>query len=287
MQEHQEYTVAEWARFLQVSKSGYYRWLGAMEEAIQRDKAEKQQIRRIWEEGKGTYGPDRICGIIRQRGGHMGREKVARHMEELGLSSCHNRHRNRSLTNSKKARGDGYSNLMRKETPLVPRMAVASDITYLRSGEGFEYLCIVKDVVSGEILGKHSAARMTKDLVIKAFLSMMGRYRFEAGCIFHSDRGSQYTSKAFQSLVKQYGFRQSFSRVGMPGDNAWSESFFATMKKERFHWRHYDTREQVRTATFEYIEVFYNCRRAQKRLGYVSPRDYYESLQNRPLSLVA
>lgn len=128
---------------------------------------------------------------------------------------------------------------------------------------------------------------MTKKLVIKAFLSIMGRYRIEAGCIFHSDRGSQYTSNVFEALVKQYGFRQSFSRVGMPGDNEWSESFFATMKKERFHGQHYATREQVRTAAFDYIEVLYNCRRAQKRLGYLSPRDYYESLQNRPLELVA
>ena len=217
----------------------------------------------------------------------MGRAKAARYMEEMGLSSCHNWHRSRSLTNSKKARGTGYPNLMRKETPLMPRVAVASDITYLRSGEGFEYLCVIKDVVSGEILGSHSAERMTKAVVIKAFLSMVGRYKLEDGCIFHSDRGSQYTSKAVQVILKQYGFRQSFSRVGMPGDNSWSESFFATMKKEKFHWWHYDTREQVRAAAFEYIEVFYNRRRAQKRLGYLSPRDYYEALQNRPLSLVA
>lgn len=287
MKEHPEYTVAEWAMFLQVSRSGYYRWLNAIEEADRKDKAEKEEIRKIWKEGEGTYGPDRICGIIRQRGGHMGRKKAARHMEEMGLTSCHNQHRSRSLTNSKKARGEEFENLMRKETPLMPRVAVASDITYLRSGEGFEYLCIIKDIVSGEILGSHSAARMTKELVIKAFTSMLGRHRLEEGCIFHSDRGSQYTSKAFQALVKQCGFRQSFSRVGMPGDNAWSESFFATMKKERFHWWHYDTREQVRAAAFEYIEVFYNSRRVQKRLGYLSPRDYYQSLQSRPLSLVA
>lgn len=279
--------MAEWAVFLQVSRSGYYRWLCAFEETDRKDKAEKEEVLKIWEEGEGTYGPDRICGIIRKRGGHMGREKAARHMEEIGLSSCHNQHRNRSLTNSKKARGAGFENLMRKETPLMPRVAVASDITYLRSGEGFEYLCIIKDIVSGEILGSHSAARMTKELVIKAFISMLGRYKLEEGCIFHSDRGSQYTSKAFQALVKQFGFRQSFSRVGMPGDNAWSESFFATMKKERFHWWNYDTREQVRAAAFEYIEVFYNNRRVQKRLGYLSPRDYFQSLQSRSLSLVA
>lgn len=287
MSEHPEYTVVEWAKFLQVSRAGYYRWLGAKEEAAQRNEAEKEQIRKIWEEGKGTYGPERICGILRQRGGHMGREKAARHMAEMNVSSCHNRARSRSLTNSKKARGAGYPNRMRKETPLVPRVAVASDITYLRSGEGFEYLCVIKDIVSGEILGRHSAERMTKELVIRAFLSMVGRYEFKEGCIFHSDRGSQYTSNALGTILKQHRFRQSFSRVGMPGDNAWLESFFANMKKEKFHWQHYDTRQQVRTAAFEYIEVFYNGRRAQKRLGYLSPRDYYSALQNRPLSFVS
>ena len=88
-------------------------------------------------------------------------------------------------------------------------------------------------------------------------------------------------------LLQQYGLRQSFSRVGMPGDNAWSESFFATMKKELIHWTHYETKESVRAAVFEYIYCFYNVKRIQKRLGYMSPREYLKSLRKERLAKVA
>ena len=95
------------------------------------------------------------------------------------------------------------------------------------------------------------ADRMTKELVINAILAMLARQGLVDGCIFHSDRGSQYTSKAVMGLLQQYELRQSFSRVGMPGDNAWSESFFATMKKELIHWTHYETKEAcARAAVF-------------------------------------
>ena len=127
------------------------------------------------------------------------------------------------------------------------------------------YHCVIKDIVTGEVLGDHMADRMTKELVINAILAILARHELFDGCIFHSDRGSQYTSKAVMGLLQQYGLRQSFSRVGMPGDNAWSESFFATMKKELIHWTHYETKESVRAAVFEYIYCFYNVKRIQKR----------------------
>jgi YD repeat-containing protein len=107
--------------------------------------------------------------------------------DALGLSSIHNRRRTRCLTNSKKSRGEGFPNLLKKETPIVPRYALSSDITYLRTAEGFDYLCTVKDIVTGEILGRHSSDRMTKELVINAFLSAHARYHFKEGCLFHSD----------------------------------------------------------------------------------------------------
>lgn len=279
--------MAKWAEKLQVSTSGYYTWLKGKPAREEKEEAEKKLVKKIFEEGKGTYGPDRVCGVIRTRGGHMGRDKAKRYMDGMGLSSIHNRRRSRCLTNSKKSRGDGYPNLLRNEMPIMPRYALSSDITYLRTAEGFDYLCTVKDIVTGEILGRHSSDRMTKELVINAFLAAHARYRLEEGCIFHSDRGSQYTSKAFMDILESCGIRQSFSRVGMPGDNTWSESFFANMKKEIFHWRHYETREQVRMAVFEFIEVFYNGQRAQKRLGYISPREFFERLQIQELSQVA
>ena len=142
-------------------------------------------------------------------------------MADMQLDSCHNRHRAKSLTNSKKARGDGYPNILRnQEFPIAPRMGLTSDITYLRTDEGFMYHCVIRDIVTGEVLGDHMADRMTKELVMNAILAMLARHELATGCIFHSDRGSQYTSKAVMGLLQQYGLRQSFSRVGMPGDNA-------------------------------------------------------------------
>ena len=270
----------KWAEILEIERTGYYSWLKRREELEERETQLKERITAVFNESRGTYGPDRITAELRRKGEHLGRKRCAEYMADLNLSSCHNRHRSKSLTNSKKARGDGYPNILRdQEFPIVPRMGIASDITYLRTDEGFMYHCVIRDIVNGEVLGDHMADRMTKELVINAILAVLARHKLMKGCIFHSDRGSQYTSKAVIELLKQYGFRQSFSRVGMPGDNAWSESFFAIMKKELIHWTHYETKESVRAAVFEYIYGFYNVKRIQKRLGYMSPREYLRSLE--------
>lgn len=272
--------MAKWAEILQIERTGYYAWLSNREAFENREAHLKKRIKEEFEESRGTYGPDRITAELRKRGERIGRKKCAEYMADMNLDSCHNRHRAKSLTNSKKARGDGYSNILRnQEFPIMPRMGLTSDITYLRTDEGFMYHCVIRDIVTGEVLGDHMADRMTKELVINAILAVLASHELADGCIFHSDRGSQYTSKAVMGLLQQYGLRQSFSRVGMPGDNAWSESFFATMKKELIHWTHYETKESVRAAVFEYIYCFYNVKRIQKRLGYMSPKEYLKSLK--------
>ena len=235
----------------------------------------KAKIKRVFDESGGSYGPDRVCGVLRRQGQRAGYPKISRYMAEMGLSSVHNRHkRTRSLTDSRKSRGDGFPNLVRGEVFDKPGMAVCSDISYLRSDEGWLYHCIVKDIVSGEILGESTGERMKKELVIKAFLNAQARHNVAPGVIFHSDRGSQYTSKEFMETLKLYGIKQSFSRVGMPGDNAWAESFFATLKKECIHFNHFATREKLRQTVFAWTNGFYNTRRVQARLGYMSPKEY-------------
>ena len=273
---------------LKIGRTGYYVWLRKREELEEREAQLKKIIKEKFDESRGTYGPDRITVELRKQGESLGRKKCAKYMADMNLNSCHNRHRTKSLTNSKKSRGAGYPNIIRnQEFPIAPRMGLTSDITYLRTDEGFMYHCIIKDIVTGDVLGDHMAERMTKELVINAILAMLARHEIPEGCIFHSDRGSQYTSKAVMGLLQQYGLRQSFSRVGMPGDNAWSESFFATMKKELIHRTHYETKESVRTAVFDYIYCFYNVKRIQKRLGYMSPREYLRSLVTDRLEDVA
>jgi putative transposase len=273
---------------LKIDRTGYYAWLGKRETIEKKETRLKKRIKEKFEESRSTYGPDRITAELRREGERLGRKKCAKYMADMNLSSCHTRHKTKSLTNSKKARGDGYMNILRNhEFPIVPRMGLTSDITYLRTGEGFMYHCVIRDIVTGEVLGDHMADRMTKELVLNAIVAMLARHEIHKGCIFHSDRGSQYTSKAVMELLRQYGLRQSFSRVGMPGDNAWSESFFATMKKELIHWMHYETKESVRAAVFEYIYCFYNVKRIQKKLGYMSPNEYLRSLKTKRLAAVA
>ena len=126
------------------------------------------------------------------------------------------------------------------------------------------------------------SANMKKELVIRAFLNAQARHKLSENTIFHSDRGCQYTSKEFMDTLKLYGIKQSFSRVGMPGDNAWAESFFATMKKECIHFKHFAARDELKQAVFAWIESFYNTRRVQARLGYMPPRAYAATLVAKP-----
>ena len=282
IREHTEYTVAKWAEFFQVSRSGYYAYKERREERKQEKEALKAEIKRIFDGSKETYGPDRVCGVLRQSGRKASYGKVSRYMAELGLQSIYNRHKTRSLTDSSKARDEGYPNLVRGQTFDEPRKVVCSDITYLKSGEGWMYLCVVKDIVSGEILGESYGARLKKELVIQAFLNAHARYKLVPGTIFHSDRGSQYTSKEFMDMLKLYGIRQSFSRVGMPGDNAWAESFFATLNKECIYFGHFATRAELGEAVFAWIEGFYNTSRVQARLNYLPPRKYAALFMTNP-----
>ena len=129
--EHKEYPVAKWAKFFGVSRSGYYTYLECRERRSAEESALKAEIKRIFKESGGTYGPGRICGILRRTGQKASYGKVRSHMAEMGLNSVHNRHRTRSLTDSRKARGKGYPNLVHGQTFDKPKTAVCSDITYL------------------------------------------------------------------------------------------------------------------------------------------------------------
>jgi len=272
--EHDEYPVAKWVKLLKASKSGYYDYMGRRERREMERESIKATIKCIFDGSGGTYGPGRICGELRKRGQKASYKRISAYMSEMSLSSVHNRHRSRSLTDSRKARGEGFPNLVKGQAFDRPYQAVCSDITYLKSGEGWLYLCKVKDMVSGEILGEAYSENMRKELVIQAFLNARARHELPRGAVFHSDRGSQYTSKAFMDTLALHGIRQSFSRVGMPGDNAWAESFFATLKKECIHFRHFATREELKQTVFAWIHGFYNTKRIQRRLGYISPREY-------------
>jgi len=260
-----------WAAILEVSRSAYYEWKQSRDERARAAKTYAETIRRIFDESGGRYGVERVCAELRKKGFTASFRRVRDIMKEQGLKSIHLKRRQRSLTDSSRSRGDGYPNLVRGQEITVPFQVLSSDISYIRTKEGFEYLCQVKDVISGVILAQSMSDRMKADLVAETVRKLVKRWDLPSGCIFHSDRGSQYTSSVVKDLLKRHDLMPSYSRVGKPGDNAWSESFFANLKKEAVHWTHFASRKEAREAMFAYIEGFYNTKRIQKRLGYLSP----------------
>jgi putative transposase len=288
MEQQQHHATAKWAKILGVSTSGYYDWKRHRDDRAARDHAKRQVVIDLFrKEGKGVYGTDRIGGCMRRDGHRASYSVVKRIMTEEGLKSSRCRRRQRSLTDSRKARSDAYQNLTKGLEITHPFQVISSDISYIRTGEGFDYLCQVRDVLTNTVLAAYQSETMSADLVMQTIKMAQDRWRLPEGVIFHSDRGSQYTAKAIMTQISDYGWQQSFSRVGKPGDNSWSESFFSILKKEIIHWHFYPTRDQARQAVFEYIEVFYNRQRAQKRLGYLSPVQYLKQWQQSQIQAVA
>ena len=156
----------------------------------------------------------------------------------------------------------------------TPDKIWVSDITYIPTDEGWLYCAAHKDLFNGEIVGYALGSRITKDLVVKSLIMAVGRKQPDPGLISHSDRGSQYCSLEYQRLLNRFRIKASMSRKGNCYDNAPMESFWGTMKNELVYHQHYSTREQAIREIVEYIEIFYNRQRRQKRLGYLSPVVY-------------
>jgi len=154
----------------------------------------------------------------------------------------------------------------------------ASDVTYIATSEGWLYLAVILDLCSRRVVGWSMSSRLTTDLVLRAFWMAVGRRKPPQGLMFHSDRGSQYTSKAFCKALERRRMIQSMSRKGNCWDNAPCESFFATLKIELMDGKAFASRRAAQAAIFEYMEVFYNRQRLHSSLGYRTPAEYEEAI---------
>lgn len=272
---------AKWAKATGVSRSGYYTWRKERSNREARQNMLVKTVDRVFhQKGKGHYGAERVCGVIRLEGGKASFSKVKAIMDEHNWISSHCKRKSRGITNSRKARGLELNNLVKGLEITGAFQVLASDISQISTPEGTEYLCQVRDVYTNVVLGYAQQSQKTADIVLKALSSVQGRWQIPKGIIFHSDRGSQYTAKEVMAQIDAYGFQLSFSDLGKPGDNAWSESFFSVLKKEIIHKRPCVNREESRQRVFEYIETFYNPSRAQKRLGYLSPLEFMRISQH-------
>ena len=268
-------------RVLRVSASGYYAWQQRPESTRCREnRGLLGQIRAIHAKSTGTYGSLRVQAELIEHGHHGGRHRVARLMRMARLHGIPKR-RFRRTTTSDHTLPVAPNRLAQDFSAMAPNERWVTDITYLRTEEGWLYLAVVLDLYSRKVVGWSTGSRLQCDLVLKALKMGLGRRAPTPGLIHHSDRGSQYASTDFQKLLKGQGITCNLSRAGNCYDNAVMGSFFATLKRERVHRRDYRTRAQATADMFQYIEIFYNRQRRHSALGHRNPEQFERGPSNR------
>lgn len=275
-----EASLRELCALVGVSVSGFRAWKrgGTPNRKRLTDAQMVAVMRAIHAELKGAYGSPRMMRELRQRGFTAGKERTERLMRENGIRGRHKR-RYKVTTDSKHGLPVAPNLLDRNFMPTAPNQVWTADLTYLWTDEGWLYLAIVLDLFNREVVGWSLKPRMTADIVTDALTMAWFRKRPAPGLLHHSDRGSQYASKAFQDKLKEFGMRCSMSRKGNCWDNAPTESWFNSFKNERVHGAKYKTLEEMKAASFEYIEVFYNRKRQHSTLGFRSPVEFLERWQ--------
>ena len=261
-------------RVLGVTRSWYYKRQGRGPTKRQReDKALLPQIKAVFEESDKTYGADRSAKKLRAEGIRVGKNRVNRLMRENDLKVKTTK-RFKVTTNSDHKRPVAPNLVNQEFSSAAPDRLWTGDITYIWTAEGWLYLAVVLDVYSRRIVGWSMNRLMTDDLVIAAFKNALVRRCPGPGLIFHTDRGSQYCSKRFRALVKGAGGLQSMSATGCCYDNAITESFFGTLKRELVHHCFFVTRKDAQSRIFRYVEGFYNRKRIHSAIGYLSPEQF-------------
>jgi transposase InsO family protein len=268
------YGVKEMCRVLSVSRSGFYRWCQHSPSRRQQDNQQLLvQIHQIHRESNGNYGSPRINAALRQRGIKCNHKRIERLMRINGIRSKRTR-KFKVTTHSKHQRAVATNLIQQDFGATQPNRLWTSDITYIRTQEGWLYLAVFLDAYSRRVVGWSMNHRLGDTLVINAFKHAWYHRHPSPGLIVHSDRGSQYCSRSFKELLDIHRYRQSMSSTGNCYDNALTESFFATLKTELICHERYRTRNEARTSIFKYIEMFYNRRRIHSALGGLSPGQY-------------
>jgi putative transposase len=280
--EHQPmYPLVVMCRVLSVAKGSYLRWRRSpVNSREQRDMDLSQSILAIHEENRGVYGSPRVHAVLKQRGEAVSRKRVARLMQEAGLSA--KAPTVRVVTTDSDHDDPIADNVLERDfTATTPDQKWVTDITYIPTDEGWLYLSAIVDLFSHRVVGWAMDASLETPLVISALDQALANRRPDAGLIHHSDRGSQYASKTYRERLAEAGIIISMSRRGNCHDNACAESFWARLKVELIYRRHFRTRAEASQAIFEYIEVFYNRRRLHSSIGNVSPEDHERAYHDR------
>jgi len=258
-------------RVLEVSSSAYYEWETRETPAREReDSALSKSIQEIYCEHRGNYGSPRIHDALAKQGKRTSRKRVIRLMKNANLRAKTTK-KYKVTTDSAHDLPVALNYLSRNFDVVAPNRAWVGDITYIWTREGWLYLATVIDLYSRKVVGWAMQDRMTVSLVSDALDIAIRRRKPEPGLLFHSDRGSQYASHDFRKRLARHSMLQSMSRKGNCWDNAVAESFFGTLKKELVRDTVWPSKADARANVFEYIEAYYNRKRAHSALGYLSP----------------
>lgn len=265
------YPIAVMSRVYGVSASGYHAWNGRPPSArAQEDARLEAEIRAAHQRNRETYGPERLQDDLKSHGIQVGVHRIKRIRRKLGLR-CKQKRKFKATTNSNHNLPVAPNLLEQNFAATAPNQVWVSDITYIPTDEGWLYLAGHKDLFTGDLVGYAMSERMTQTLVSQSLFRAVAQKRPPKGLIHHSDRGSQYCSRKFRRLLKQFGMEASMSRRGNCYDNAPMESFWGVLKNELVHHRRFATRAEAIAAITEYVEIFYRRQRKQARLGFLSP----------------
>ncbi|AJC53586.1 IS3 family transposase [Streptomyces sp. 769] len=278
MDEREDLGVEPVLRELSIPSSTYYRWRRAEKEPCERRRRDvelTEQIRTIHADSGGIYGSPRVHAVLKREGVHVGRKRVERLMREDGLAGVSPRRKGFTRRDPKATLAPDLVN--RDFTAPAPNRLWVTDLTMIPTGEGPLWLSAIRDAFSRRVVAWETSARADTDLVLTTLEYALASREVEPGkLIHHADHGCQYTSIKLTTRLVRAGIETSMGSVGDSYDNALAENLWMLIKTEGLHGRTFATRAEANLALFEYIDGFYNSRRIQERLGFLSPIEFEE-----------
>ena len=274
IQKHEsEFAVRNLCHMLRVQRSGYYAWIKQPKSARQQeDERLLGLIKQFWLESGCVYGYRKIYKDLREHGGRCGVNRVARLMKQEGLKAQVGYSKPRYKGGKVAVLAENHLN--QEFDAQQPNQAWVTDMTYVRTYEGWLFLAVVIDLFSRQVVGWSMQPRMHVDLVLNALLMAVWRRKPKNEVLIHSDQGRQFTSSDWQGFLKTHNLICSMSRRGNCYDNAVAESFFQLLKRERIKRKTYKDREEARQDIFNYIEMFYNPVRRHGYNDNLSPIEF-------------
>ena len=268
------FPVRAMCRCLRIHPSGFYAWLrNPLSKRAQEDARQTELIRKAWKESGMVYGYRKLHDDLLDQGETCCPNRVARLAGLAGIKAQIG-YRRRPGVYGGKSSVVVDNTLDRQFDVEAPDRVWVTDITYIRTLEGFAYLAVVIDLYSRRVVGWSMQSRQTTDVVLQALLMGVWRRKPKNKVLVHSDQGSQFTSRDWASFLKHHNLEHSMSRRGNCHDNAVAERFFNLLKRERVRRRTYSSRAEARQDVFDYIEMFYNSRRKHTKNGMLSPVEF-------------